>query len=120
MGPLLQATRTIPILFTAVADPVAGGFVASLARPGGNATGFTSFEYSLGGKWPELLKQIAPGRNARGGAARSYPFAGGRAVRSHPGGGAVLGMELSPVDVRNVGEIERAITAFAQELQWRV
>ena len=61
VGPLLQATRTVPIVFPVVTDPVAAGFVDSLARPGGNATGFMSFEYSLSGKWPELLKQIAPG-----------------------------------------------------------
>ena len=60
MGPLQQATRTIPIVFVGTADPVAGGFVRSLARPGGNATGFLFSEYSLAGKWPELLKQIAP------------------------------------------------------------
>ena len=61
VGPLLQATRTVPIVFPVVADPVGAGFVDSLARPGGNATGFMSFEYSLSGKWLELLKQIAPG-----------------------------------------------------------
>ena len=59
-APLLQATRTVPIVFVQVIDPVGAGFVASLARPGGNATGFTSFEYGLSGKWLELLKQIAP------------------------------------------------------------
>jgi ABC-type uncharacterized transport system substrate-binding protein len=61
MGPLLQATQTIPIVFNNVADPVGAGFVNSLARPGGNATGFTQFEYTLSGKWLELIKQIAPG-----------------------------------------------------------
>ena len=61
MGPLLQTTRTVPIVFVSVADPVGAGFVDSLARPGGNATGFIQFEYSLSGKWLELLKQIAPG-----------------------------------------------------------
>ena len=61
VGPLLQATRTVPIVFAIVADPVGAGFVDSLARPGGNATGFMTFEYSIGGKWLELLKQIAPG-----------------------------------------------------------
>src|SRR5262245_51626199 len=60
IGPLLQATRTIPIVFSNVADPVGAGFVQSLARPGGNVTGFTNFEYSMSGKWVELLKQIAP------------------------------------------------------------
>ena len=61
MRPLLQATRTVPIVFAIVADPVGAGFVDSLARPGGNATGFTNFEYGMGGKWLELLKEIAPG-----------------------------------------------------------
>src|SRR5262249_20722308 len=61
VGPLLQATRTVPIVFPVVGDPVGAGFVGSLARPGGNATGFMSYEYSLGGKWLELLKQVAPG-----------------------------------------------------------
>src|SRR5262249_55274943 len=61
VGPLLQATRTVPIVFALVADPVGSGFVDSLARPGGNATGFMNFEYSLGGKWLELLKEITPG-----------------------------------------------------------
>src|SRR5262249_46072836 len=61
VGPLMQATRTVPIVFPIIADPVAGGFVDSLARPGRNATGFMLFEYSISGKWLELLKQIAPG-----------------------------------------------------------
>src|SRR5262245_38230202 len=61
VGPLLQVTRTVPIVFPVVADPVAAGYVASLSRPGGNATGFGAYEYSLGGKWLELLTQIAPG-----------------------------------------------------------
>src|SRR5262245_20058218 len=60
VGPLLQLTRTIPIVFPAASDPVAAGLVESLARPGGNVTGFLSFEYSLSGKWPELLRQVAP------------------------------------------------------------
>ena len=60
VGPLLQATRTVPIVFPTVIDPIGAGFVGSLARPGGNATGFMGFEYSLGGKWLELLKQVAP------------------------------------------------------------
>ena len=67
VAPLLQATRTVPVVFLAVVDPVGAGFVDSLARPGGNATGFMNFEYGLSGKWLELLKQIAPGRDASGG-----------------------------------------------------
>jgi putative ABC transport system substrate-binding protein len=60
MGPLHRATRTVPIVFVSIADPIAGGFIESLARPGGNATGFTSTDYAMGGKWLELLKQIEP------------------------------------------------------------
>jgi putative ABC transport system substrate-binding protein len=69
MGPLQRATRTVPIVFVSVADPVAGGFVASLARPGGNATGFTSADYTMSGKWLDLLKEIAP-QVARAGVVR--------------------------------------------------
>ena len=114
VAPLLQATRTIPIVFTLVADPVGAGFVESLARPGGNATGFTNFEYSMGGKWLELLKEISP-RLTRVAVLRESAIAAG------PGQfGAIqavaqsLGVELRPIDVRDAGEIERDITAFAQ------
>ena len=92
VGPLLQATRTVPIVFPVASDPVAAGFVDNLARPGGNATGFTQFEYSISGKWLELLKQIAPGmtrmailRDATQGGGTSQ-FAVIQAVApSHPG-----------------------------------
>jgi putative ABC transport system substrate-binding protein len=111
---LLQATRTIPIVFTLVADPVGAGYVDSLAHPGGNATGFTAFEYAISGKWLELLKEIAP-RVTRVAVLRETGVAAG------PGqfGAAQtvapsLGMELRPVDTRDAGEIERAITAFAR------
>jgi len=110
----LQATRTIPIVFTIVIDPVGAGYVDSLARPGGNATGFTIYEYSMSGKWLELLKAIAPDlRRAvvlRDPAVASGPgqFAAIQAVASS------LGVELRPVDVRDAGEIERAIATFAQ------
>jgi putative ABC transport system substrate-binding protein len=111
---LLQATRTIPIVFTLVADPVGAGYVDSLAHPGGNATGFTAFEYAISGKWLELLKEIAP-RVTRVAVLRETGVAAG------PGqfGAAQtvapsLGMELRPVDTRNADEIERAITAFAR------
>ena len=114
VAPLLQATRTVPIVFVSVIDPVGAGFVASLAQPSGNATGFTVFEYGLSGKWLELLKEIAPG--VRRAAVLRDP-----AVASGIGQfGAVqavapsLGMELTPVDLRDAGEIERAITAFAR------
>jgi putative ABC transport system substrate-binding protein len=111
---LLQATRTIPIVFAVVADPVGAGFVDSLARPGGNATGFTVFEYSIAGKWVELLKEIAP-HVTRAAVLRDSAIAAG------PGQlGAIqalassLGIELRPIDVRDAGEIERSLTAFAQ------
>jgi ABC-type uncharacterized transport system substrate-binding protein len=113
VGPLLQATRTVPIVFPAAIDPVGAGFVDSLARPGGNATGFVAAEYSLSGKMLELLKQIAPGvtraavlRDAAN-PAGSALFAAIQAVAPS------LRVEVSPVNIRDASEIERAITAFA-------
>ena len=111
---LLQATRTVPIVFAIVVDPVGAGFVASLARPGGNATGFTMFEYGMSGKWLELLKQIAPGVT-RAAVLRDPAIASG--IGQFGAVQAVapsLGVELSPVDVRDAPEIERAVTAFAR------
>ena len=119
VAPLLQATRTVPIVFAVVIDPVGAGFVASLARPGGNATGFTIFEYGMSGKWLELLKEIAPARDAGGGPSGSGHRLRDRAVRHRSGRGAVVGVELSPVDVRDRREIERAVTAFAHSGEWR-
>jgi ABC-type uncharacterized transport system substrate-binding protein len=111
---LLQATRTVPIVFTLVADPVGAGYVDSLAHPGGNATGFTVFEYSIAAKWLELLKEIAP-RVTRVAVLRELAVAAGPAQFSAAQTVAPsLGMELRPVDTRDAGEIERAITAFAQ------
>jgi putative ABC transport system substrate-binding protein len=114
VGPMLQATRTVPIVFANVADPVGAGFVDSLARPGGNASGFIQFEYSLSGKWLELLKQIAPGVTRA--AVLRDP-----AITSGIGQFAVIqsvapsvGVEVSAINVRNAGEIERAVTAFAR------
>jgi len=110
---LLQATRTVPIVFTNDADPVGAGYVDSLARPGGNATGFTVFEYAMGGKWLELLKEIAP-HVTRAAVIRDSAIAAGPAEF-----GAIqavapsLGVELRPVDIRDAGEMERAITMFA-------
>jgi putative tryptophan/tyrosine transport system substrate-binding protein len=110
---LLQATRTAPIVFTIVADPVAAGYVDSLAHPGGNATGFTVFEYSIAAKWLELLKEIAP-RVTRVAVFRELTIAAGPAQFSAAQTVAPsLGMELRPVDTRDAGEIERTITAFA-------
>ena len=82
VGPLLQATRTVPVVFVNVADPVGAGFVASLARPGGNATGFMVSEYSLSGKWLELLKQIAPGVT-RAAVLRNPEVSSGEIGRAH-------------------------------------
>jgi putative ABC transport system substrate-binding protein len=114
VGPLLQVTRTVPVVFTQTPDPVAAGFVASLARPGGNATGFTQVEYGTGAKWLELLKEIAP-RVTRAAVLRDP------AIPEGIGQFAVIqsaapsfGMEVSPVDIRDAGEIERAVTEFAR------
>jgi putative tryptophan/tyrosine transport system substrate-binding protein len=111
---LLQATRTVPIVFTLIADPVGAGYVDSLAHPGGNATGFAVFDYSMGGKWLELLKEIAP-HVTRVAVLRELAVAAGPAQFSAAQTVAPsLGMELRPVDTRDAGEIERAITAFAR------
>src|SRR5215813_4479717 len=109
VGAMLQATRTVPI----VIDPVGAGLVDSLGRPGGNATGFMSIEYSISGKWLELLKQIAPGvtrvvvlRDPAVGSGTSQ-FA---AIQT---AAVALRMEINPVNVRDAGEIERAVAALA-------
>ena len=110
--PLLQATRTVPVVFAVVADPVGSGYAETLSRPGGNATGFMQFEYGLTGKWLELLHQIAPQvgrvavfRDLIGGVAQ---FAVIQSIAPS------VGMEAIPFDMRDAAEIERAITAFAQ------
>jgi putative ABC transport system substrate-binding protein len=114
MAPLLEMTRTLPIVFTAVADPVGAGFVDSLARPGGNTTGFMQFEYNLSGKWLELLKQIAPDVT-RAAILRDAAISSGigqfGAIQSVA---PSLGVELSPINVRDAGELERAVVAFAR------
>ena len=119
VAPLLQATRTVPIVFVVVIDPVGAGFVASLARPGGNATGFLMFEYGLSAKWLELLKQIAPGVT-RVAVLRDPTIASGigqfGAIQS---AAPSLGMEASPVNVRDAGEIERDHHGFRAFLEWR-
>jgi putative ABC transport system substrate-binding protein len=113
-GPLLEATRTVPIVFVFVPDPVGAGFVDSLAHPGGNATGFSQFEYAVGGKWLELLKEVAP-RVTRVGVLRDVAIAAGAAQFGViQAAAAPLQVELSPIGVRNADEIDRGITAFAR------
>ena len=114
VGPLQQVTRTIPIVFPIIADPVAGGFVDSLARPGGNATGFMLFEYSMSGKWLELLKQIAP-------SVTRVAVLGDPDTPTGPAQFGViqavapsLRVEVSSLNKRDIGEIERAVAAFAR------
>ena len=115
MGPMLQLTRTIPTVFAIVPDPVSAGFVESLARPGGNATGFLMFEFDIAGKWLELLKQVAP-QVTRAAVLRDPAITAGigqfsviQSVASS------LGIAVSPINLRDdAGDIERAITAFAR------
>jgi ABC-type uncharacterized transport system substrate-binding protein len=112
--PLLQATRTVPIVFAQVVDPVGAGLVASLARPGGNATGFTSPEYGFSGKWVELLKEIAPGVT-RVAVLRDAASSSGIGMLGAIGSAASsFRMELTPVGITDAGEIERGVTAFAR------
>ncbi len=115
MTPLLRATRTVPIVFVNVTDPVGAGFVASLARPGGNATGFMTAEYSISGKWLELLKQIAPQVTRAAVIRDPDQVSGGGQLGAMQSVAPSLRMELSPIDVRDTAEIERAITAFARQ-----
>ena len=113
MAPLHHATRTVPIVFTQVGDPVGAGFVESLARPGGNATGFTNFEYGIGAKWLELLKQIAPGLTRAAVLRDPTLIAGIGQLGAIQSVAPSFGVELRPLNVREAGEIERAVTAFA-------
>jgi putative ABC transport system substrate-binding protein len=114
VAPLLQAIRSVPIVFAIVPDPVGAGFVDSLARPGGNATGFVVFEYGMSGKWLELLKEIAP-HLTRVAVLRDPALAAGigqfAAIQSVA---PSLGVELSAINVRDAAEIEQAIAAFAR------
>jgi putative tryptophan/tyrosine transport system substrate-binding protein len=109
---LQRETRTVPIVFANVADPVGAGFVDTLARPGGNATGFTPFEYGLSGKWLELLKEIAP-RVTRVAVLRDLNIGLGQlgAIQSVA---PSLGVELTPIGVDDVGQMERTVAAFAR------
>ena len=111
---LLQVTRTVPIVFVVVPDPVGSGFVARLSRPGGNATGFVQFEYSLSGKWLELLKEIAPGVT-RAAVLRDPAINAGIgqfvAIQSVA---PSVGVDVSPVNISDAAELERAVSAFAR------
>jgi putative tryptophan/tyrosine transport system substrate-binding protein len=114
VGPLLQATRSVPIVFTLTPDPVGAGFVDSLARPGGNATGFITFEFGISGKWLELLKQVAPAIT-RIAVIRDPALSTGvgqfGAIQSVA---PSLGIEVTPINVRDSGDIERDVAAFAR------
>ena len=114
VGPLIEATRTVPIVFAIVPDPVGAGYVESLARPGGNATGFMMFEYNLSGKWLELLKEIAPSVT-RAAILRDTSIAAGigqfAIIQSVA---PSVGVDVTPIDLRDATEIERAVAAFAQ------
>ena len=111
---LLQATRTVPIVFTQTPDPVGAGFVATLARPGGNATGFTQFEYGISAKWLELLKQIAPLVTRAAVLRDSTNPAGIGQFGAIQSVAPSFGIEVSPVNVHDASEIERDVTAFAR------
>jgi putative ABC transport system substrate-binding protein len=111
-----RMTHSVPIVFANVIDPVGAGFVASLARPGGNTTGFSAFEYSLSGKWLELIKELAPNVTRIGVLRDSSLAAGiGQYAVIQALAPQSLGAELTPIDARDPSEIERAITAFARE-----
>ena len=114
VGALLQATRTVPIVFPIAGDPVGAGIVDSLARPGGNATGFMTTEYSMGGKWLELLQQIAPGVT-RAAVLRDPTLGSGTGLFAAIQTAAPsLRMEVNPLNMRDAEEIERAVAAFAR------
>jgi putative tryptophan/tyrosine transport system substrate-binding protein len=110
---LLDATRTVPIVFVRVADPVGAGFVSSLAHPGGNVTGFIVFEYGIANKWLELLKQIVPSVTRAAVLRDPRAPAGIGQFGALQSAASTFGVELTPVDVRDVSEIERGIAVFA-------
>src|SRR6516164_4025156 len=119
LGPLRQVSRTVPMVFTGVGDAVGGGFVDSLARPGGNATGFIAYEFSFSGKWLELLKEVAPGvtravvlRDTEVGTGASQFAVIQMAAPS-------LRVEVKPVNVEGAAEIERAVAGLCARSEWR-
>jgi putative ABC transport system substrate-binding protein len=111
---LQQTTRTVPVVFVGVVDPVSSGFVDSLAEPGGNITGFALYEYNISGKWLELLKEIAPGVTRVAVIRDAALSAGGGQLGVIQAVAPSVGVEVVPISVRDAGEIERAITAFAR------
>jgi putative ABC transport system substrate-binding protein len=113
-GPLLQATRTVPIVFVQVAEPVGAGFVESLARPGGNATGFMLYEYGISTKWLELLKEIAPGVKRVGFLQTPGIAAGPGQFGAMQASAPWLGVEVRPFKVSDAVELDRAVTTFAR------
>ena len=113
-GVVLQANRTVPVVFVGAADPVAAGFVDSLARPGGNATGFTSYEYSISAKWLELLKQLAPGVKRVAVFRDPAISAGTGQFGSIQTAAPSFGVELTPINVRAATQIEESVDAFAR------
>ena len=114
VGALQQASRTVPIVFVAVTDPVSRGLVASLARPGGSTTGFIEFEYNMCAKWPELLKQIAATLTRAAVIRDPVEFSGVGQLAAIQGVAPSFGLEISAIDARDTKEIERAITEFAR------
>jgi putative ABC transport system substrate-binding protein len=114
LGVLQQITRTLPIVFVNTTDPVGGGFVESLARPGGNATGFMSFEYSMSGKWLQLLKQVAPSVTRVAVLRDPVPGSGTTQFGVIQAMAQLLRVEVNPVNMRDAGEMERAVAAFAR------
>ena len=113
LAPLLQATHTVPIVFASVADPVGTGFIESMARPGGNATGFIAFDYTLSGKWLELLKEIAPSVTRTAVLRDPEVTVGIGQFAMIQGVAPSLGVDVRAINLRDAGDIERAVTAFA-------
>jgi putative ABC transport system substrate-binding protein len=114
VGILLQATRAVPIVFAVVADPVGAGYVNSLARPGGNATGFSTFEYGIGGKWLEILKEIAPDVKRAAVIRDAAQSAGLGLFGAIQSAASSAGLVVTPVNVRDATDIERSVAAFAR------
>jgi putative tryptophan/tyrosine transport system substrate-binding protein len=114
LAPLQRATRSIPIVFMGVIDPVGAGFVSSLAKPGGNTTGFIAFEYTIGAKWLELLKEFAP-TVTRAAVLRDASIASGVGQFAAIQAAGAVGIDLSVIALQDAGEIERAIAAFASD-----